>query len=178
MSGNWRDGKQKPRRSKYRAGLSAEIFWWPGAESNHRHKDFQSSALPTELPGQRSPPLYTKCRDRWRRTRRHPQKTQQKTQREGWVFCGNRSPECFWWPGAESNHRHKDFQSSALPTELPGQRSPQLYTIFRACASRVRVVPLFSAQHGFAARALPQTVGFTARKGVNWRQSGAEVAWG
>ena len=25
-----------------------------------------------------------------------------------------------WCPGAESNHRHADFQSAALPTELPG----------------------------------------------------------
>ena len=26
------------------------ILWCLGAESNHRHEDFQSSALPTELP--------------------------------------------------------------------------------------------------------------------------------
>ena len=24
-----------------------------------------------------------------------------------------------WWLGAESNRRHADFQSAALPTELP-----------------------------------------------------------
>jgi hypothetical protein len=27
-----------------------------------------------------------------------------------------------WWLGAELNRRHKDFQSSALPTELPSRR--------------------------------------------------------
>ena len=26
------------------------IKWWFGAESNRRHADFQSAALPTELP--------------------------------------------------------------------------------------------------------------------------------
>src|SRR5437588_5935750 len=31
-------------------------WWCPGAELNHRHLHFQCSALPTELPGQRSHP--------------------------------------------------------------------------------------------------------------------------
>src|SRR5438132_10987309 len=31
-------------------------------------------------------------------------------------------PAVKWCPGAESNHRHGDFQSPALPTELPGHR--------------------------------------------------------
>ena len=30
--------------------LKAILKWWPDAESNCGHKDFQSSALPTELP--------------------------------------------------------------------------------------------------------------------------------
>ena len=30
-----------------------------------------------------------------------------------------------WCPEAESNHRHADFQSSALPTELSGRLAKQ-----------------------------------------------------
>src|SRR3989304_5646636 len=37
-------------------------LWWPETESNHRHKDFQSSALPTELSGQ-SKQLFSKNKD-------------------------------------------------------------------------------------------------------------------
>src|SRR5258706_12789557 len=33
-------------------------------------------------------------------------------------FCTHSSE---WWLGTELNRRHKDFQSSALPTELPSQ---------------------------------------------------------
>ena len=33
--------------------MTAEGKWCPGADLNHRHADFQSAALPTELPGRR-----------------------------------------------------------------------------------------------------------------------------
>jgi hypothetical protein len=41
------------RRARER---TSAIRWCPGAESNHRHCDFQSHALPTELPGRRARP--------------------------------------------------------------------------------------------------------------------------
>jgi hypothetical protein len=31
-----------------------------------------------------------------------------------------------WWPGRELNPRHADFQSAALPTELPGRTKPRI----------------------------------------------------
>src|SRR5262245_52253347 len=47
-----------------RVRTSANTMWCPGAESNHRHHDFQSCALPTELPGRRAGPdgLLSKAR--------------------------------------------------------------------------------------------------------------------
>ena len=36
-----------------------------------------------------------------------------------------------WCPGADSNHRHADFQSAALPTELPGPTVAMLRTFSR-----------------------------------------------
>ncbi len=41
--------KHQWRRSDFKLRHYPE--WWPGTESNRRHEDFQSSALPTELPG-------------------------------------------------------------------------------------------------------------------------------
>ena len=35
--------------------------------------------------------------------------------------------EARMWPGTESNRRHEDFQSSALPTELPGHTCKNIY---------------------------------------------------
>ncbi len=37
-----------------------------------------------------------------------------------------RQDKFIWWLGTESNRRHKDFQSFALPTELPSLISPSL----------------------------------------------------
>ena len=50
----WMEYKQKPpqlRGVSDQLGLHWICIWCPEAESNHRHEDFQSTALPTELSG-------------------------------------------------------------------------------------------------------------------------------
>src|SRR5690606_41811938 len=44
VAGRVRKGKRPPIQ------ISGRLAWWSGAESNRRHTDFQSVALPTELP--------------------------------------------------------------------------------------------------------------------------------
>ena len=51
-----RSGEGRKRKKKARKLLIATTYglisWWPDQESNQGHKDFQSSALPSELSGQ------------------------------------------------------------------------------------------------------------------------------
>src|SRR6202012_1217310 len=51
------EGAQRGRAARSPKGEA----WCPGAESNHRHCDFQSHALPTELPGRATKSLKTAC---------------------------------------------------------------------------------------------------------------------
>ncbi len=44
-----------------------------------------------------------------------------------------------WCPEAESNHRHGDFQSPALPTELSGQ--VLIRPFYRADLNEARIKP-------------------------------------
>lgn len=47
-----------------------------------------------------------------------------------------------WCPGAESNHRHEDFQSTALPLSYPGTGE--------ARASRLRVAAFYAGARGLS----------------------------
>ena len=42
--------RKRTRPRKRKPSGPCCVYWWPGAESNCRHTDFQSVALPTELP--------------------------------------------------------------------------------------------------------------------------------
>src|SRR5512132_3711738 len=56
-----------------------------------------------------------------------------------------------WCPGAESNHRHADFQSAALPTELPG-RAPSAARRADGLDRRPAKREAYSSQRGVVSR--------------------------
>ena len=74
-----------------------------------------------------------------------------------------------WWPGTESNCRHYDFQSYALPTELPGHVDGE-----KTCGKFPTIPswthPLPSADHGAQsielARALTKSRGCRRDTGI------------
>ena len=45
-----------------------------------------------------------------------------------------------WCPGAELNHRHADFQSAALPTELSGHRDDLFYRIIKIKPKKLMLI--------------------------------------
>jgi hypothetical protein len=88
--------------------------WWPRAESNHRHTDFQSAALPTELlghcPAHNNPDgaesQGIRLPFRWATTRILAPANLALRER---LAC------------TETSHEAACFQSAALPTELLGR---------------------------------------------------------
>src|SRR6201995_5940890 len=77
--------------------------------------------------------------------------------------CATHSPQGeAWCPGAESNHRHCDFQSHALPTELPGRATgpkdvegaaePAVYSGAGRCCPPVQA----GGNDGFSTLLMPQ----------------------
>src|SRR5450432_944879 len=66
-----------------------------------------------------------------------------------------------WWPRAELNHRHTDFQSAALPTELLGQ----VFDFTRS--GRVVVAPAHSGRQATAPS--PETASTRACAGARTR---------
>ncbi len=97
------------------------IFWCPEAESNHRHGDFQSPALPTELSGQMvglaglEPPApwsQTMCATKLRYTSKSYLLSYT-------TLKSNFFQVLFIWQGwRDSNPRRTVLETDALPTEL------------------------------------------------------------
>ena len=89
--------------------LDGVSFWSQWSDLNRRPIDYESIALPLSYIGRRT----HQCRT----TPGSPGGNHH----AGMNDRQSRGAVAGWWPEAESNCRHCDFQSHALPTELSGQ---------------------------------------------------------
>ncbi len=115
----------------------AACCWCPGAELNHRHADFPLRSASPRPPPCPPAPLrfgssactptargYGPSRSPVEQRTENPRPTAQvhsRTRNNMPHDSSQSHAACCWCPGAELNHRHADFQSAALPTELPGR---------------------------------------------------------
>jgi hypothetical protein len=105
----WRGQKQRPQPVVTRR-RDREVAWRTLARPPEKteKREFQDGVKTTGWRGWRS-------RGQARKPRQHWGKQEKKPTENGWFSK-------YWWPSAELNHGHADFQSAALPTELLGQR--------------------------------------------------------
>ena len=102
-------------------------------------------------------------------------------------ICGealSRASPQIWCPGAESNHGHADFQSAALPSELPGHTRFERYSAGPIeCQQRAALRPGFRraahrSQRSHPSHCLPQGQGrFVGRTQTMRRMAPSATQW-
>src|SRR5699024_8888175 len=99
--------------------FSRRPLWCRHQESNPGPTDYKSVALPTELCRLGADPYQLQNRKELALVGYQDSNRGMPVPKTGALPLGD--TPAVWWPERESNPRHEDFQSSALPTELSGR---------------------------------------------------------
>ena len=92
-------------------------LWERRKPRSNRPTISQALSAVSATPASRLTPLPQTANAKRHHNRNRCKSDAKEQQKKGSHFC---EPLKFWWPRTESNRRHGDFQSPALPTELLG----------------------------------------------------------